>query len=253
MYTVGQLGKKTGISIRALHYYEKLGLLHPIRSDSGYRLYGENSIIQLQQITILKKMRFTLTEISEILGQTGSDDNTASLIEVWERALEQQVSIVNQQKESLQTVEHLLQSAQYAIRATGQVNISELLNFIREIETCPSPDKSRRERFFTAEEQMNLPTNAFDNPLIMEWADILRDIQKHINEPPTSAASQQLAAQIDNYARQLFMGDEQLLETYWNYIIPDEDQSSIMYGMTREVIRYIESILEVFHGSDVSL
>lgn len=166
MYTVGELGKKTGVSVRALHYYEKFGLLHPARSDNGYRLYGEGSIIRLQQITILKKMRFTLTEISEILGQVGSDD-AASLAEVWERALEQQVSIVNQQKESLQTVEHLLRSAQYAIRATGQVNIDELLNFIHEIETFPSPDKSRRERFFTAGEQMNLPINTFDNPLGM--------------------------------------------------------------------------------------
>ncbi|GGF78650.1 hypothetical protein GCM10010912_24660 [Paenibacillus albidus] len=250
MYSVGQLGKKTGVSIRALHYYEKLGLLHPTRSDSGYRLYGESSMIRLQQITILKKMRFTLNEISEILGQVGSDD-AASLAEVWERALEQQVSIVNQQKESLQAVEHLLWSAQYAIRATGQVNISELLNFIREIETFPSPDKSRRERFFTVEEQINLPINAFDNPLVMEWADILRNIQKHINEPPTSDVSQQLAARIDCYARQLFKGDEQLLEKYWNYITPNEDQSSIMYGMTKEVIGYIESILEIFHGSDL--
>lgn len=251
MYTVGQLAKKTGVSIRSLHYYENLGLLHPKRSEGGYRLYGESSIIRLQQITILKKMRFTLNEIRDILGQADNDEST-SPAKVWEQALEQQVSIVHRQQESLQAVEHLLRSAQYAIRATGQVNVSELLAFIREIENFTSPDKSRRERYFTAEEQAKLPINAYDNPLVMEWADILYDIQKCINEPPASNASQQLAARIDGYARQFFKGDEQLLEKYWQYIAPEENQSSIKYGMTKEVMGYIESILEIFYGSDSS-
>jgi len=245
MFTVGQLAKRTGVSIRTLHYYEKMSLLQPTRNDSGYRLYGQGSIIRLQQISILKKMRFTLNEISGIIGQAHNDE-TENMAEAWSKALEQQVAIVRQQKEDLQIVEHLLKSSQYAIRATGQVNIAELIDFIREIEQSPPPGPGRRKLFFTQEEQASLPINEFDNPLVMEWADILREINKSQHEPPTSAASQQLAARIAQYASQMFHGDEQLIEKFWTYITPNEGESSVLYGMTKDVMAYIDRIMDVY-------
>ncbi|WP_151735200.1 MerR family transcriptional regulator ['Paenibacillus yunnanensis' Narsing Rao et al. 2020] len=248
MYTVGQLAKQTGVSVRTLHYYEKLGLLHPARGESGYRLYADSSIIRLQQITVLKKMRFTLSEIAEMLSQSGGE--AGSPAEVWERSLEQQVAIVRQQQKNLQTVEHLLRSAQYAIRATGQLNTAELMGFIRELEQFPAPDTGRRERYFTADERAELPINDFDNPLVMEWADILRDMKQQLQEPPDSAASQELAARIVHYSSRLFHGNEELADKFWSYVTPQDGQDTVIYGMTTEVMNYIEEILEIYYRSD---
>ncbi|GBF73526.1 MerR family transcriptional regulator [Paenibacillus sp. 598K] len=246
MMTVGQLARQSGVSVRTLHYYEELGLLKATRSASGYRQYDEGSVIRLQQIAVLKKMCFTLEEIGEILGPHVVTE-AARLAEVWERALEQQVTIVQQQQDRLQTVEHLLRSAQYAIRATGRVDLDELLGFIRELDESPKPNRRRRNRFFTPEEQQQLPLNDFDDARVMAWADILRDVQRHMHEAPDSTASQALAVRIDAYAREIFQGDEQLTETFWQYVAPDEGDAAVLYGMTREVMDYIEAILETLY------
>lgn len=109
LYTVGQLSKHTGVSIRTLHYYEKLGLLRPARNENNqYRLYGEKDILRLQQITILKKMHFKLNEIGEFLDQDAARSEPESTLTLWNNTLEQQLAVVKEQQERLSKVEHLL-------------------------------------------------------------------------------------------------------------------------------------------------
>lgn len=68
MRTISQVAKLTGISVRTLQYYDKIGLLKPSQlTASGYRLYDDNSLQKLQQILFFKELGFKLTEIQEIL------------------------------------------------------------------------------------------------------------------------------------------------------------------------------------------
>ena len=54
MMTVNEVSKLTGVSIRALQYYDKIGLLHPAEyTEAGYRLYDDTSLERLQQICLL--------------------------------------------------------------------------------------------------------------------------------------------------------------------------------------------------------
>ncbi|NQX47838.1 MerR family transcriptional regulator [Paenibacillus tritici] len=247
MYTVGQLSKLTGVSVRTLHYYEKLGLLEPDR-DTGnqYRSYSENEILRLQKIAVLKQMHFKLSEIKVILdsGEVAHHDVT-----VWSRALEQQMVFVKQEQEKLRAVEHLLFSTLYAMRATEQVNIEEMLGFIRELEQPPQGPQLRQQ-VFTPEELEVLPINDVSNPLAMEWSDILRRVSGLLAEPPDSEAAQQLAASIIEYADKMFGGDEQLIQKYWEYITPQEGQTARVYGMTTEVMQYMDAIIRIYLGED---
>ncbi|QUL52125.1 MerR family transcriptional regulator [Paenibacillus tritici] len=247
MYTVGQLSKLTGVSVRTLHYYEKLGLLEPDR-DTGnqYRSYSENEILRLQKIAVLKQMHFKLSEIKVILdnGEVAHQDTA-----VWSRALTQQMVFVKQEQEKLRAVEHLLFSTLYAMRATEQVNIEEMLGFIRELEQ-PSQGPQLRQQAFTPEELEVLPINDVSNPLAMEWSDILRRVSGLLAEPPDSEASQQLAASIIEYADKMFGGDEQLIQKYWEYITPQEGQAARVYGMTTEVMQYMDTIIRIYLGED---
>ncbi len=68
VWKVGELAERTGISVRALHHYEKIGLLVPYRrTESGHRLYAEGDVMRLQQIASLRSLRFSLAEIRELL------------------------------------------------------------------------------------------------------------------------------------------------------------------------------------------
>jgi MerR family transcriptional regulator, copper efflux regulator len=68
LYRVGALAKKSGKTTRTLRFYEQLGLLIPQkRTESGYRLYGEEALIQVQWIEQLQDMGFSLGDIKTFL------------------------------------------------------------------------------------------------------------------------------------------------------------------------------------------
>lgn len=64
LYSVGELAKKCGVSVRTLQFYDKCGLISPgTRSDGGRRLYGRQEILKLHQVLFLKSFGFSLDEI----------------------------------------------------------------------------------------------------------------------------------------------------------------------------------------------
>jgi DNA-binding transcriptional MerR regulator len=66
--TVGELARRTGLTVRTLHHYDEIGLLEPSdRTAAGYRLYGRREVERLQQIVSLKALGMGLAEIGELL------------------------------------------------------------------------------------------------------------------------------------------------------------------------------------------
>jgi DNA-binding transcriptional MerR regulator len=71
---VGQLAKMAGVSVRTLHHYDQIGLLAPsARTAAGYRLYGEQELLRLQQILFYKELDLPLNEVQRILDDPGFD------------------------------------------------------------------------------------------------------------------------------------------------------------------------------------
>lgn len=63
-FTVGELSKLTGVTVRALHHYDEIGLVRPSqRSAAGYRLYDEADALRLQQVLVLRELGVPLDEI----------------------------------------------------------------------------------------------------------------------------------------------------------------------------------------------
>ncbi len=65
---IGVLAKESGVSVPALRFYERLGLLQkPARTEAGYQQYGPNDLRRLQLIRQAKRLGFSLDEIRRIL------------------------------------------------------------------------------------------------------------------------------------------------------------------------------------------
>ena len=65
--TIGQLARRSGVSIKALRGYERLGLVYTLgRSESNYRLFDQSALWCLQVIGSLRALGLTLKEIQEI-------------------------------------------------------------------------------------------------------------------------------------------------------------------------------------------
>ncbi len=68
MLTVNEVSKRTGVSVRALHHYDAIGLLTPAKvTDAGYRLYDHAALRRLQNILMFRELQFPLKEIRRIL------------------------------------------------------------------------------------------------------------------------------------------------------------------------------------------
>lgn len=71
--TVKEVSRRTGISVRALQYWDELGLLSPARSQAGYRRYDDASLLRLQQILIRRELGFSLEAIRKSLDEPRFD------------------------------------------------------------------------------------------------------------------------------------------------------------------------------------
>ena len=96
MRTVNEVSRLTGVSIRTLQYYDKIGLLPPTGyTKSGYRLYDDTALERLQQILLFRELEFPLKEIKEILNSPDFARN---------KALEQQIAMLELKKEHLENL-----------------------------------------------------------------------------------------------------------------------------------------------------
>src|SRR5678815_4365760 len=74
-FTVGELSRLTGITVRALHHYDEIGLVRPSgRTAAGYRLYDDADVLRLQQVLLFRELGLPLDEIAAAIDEVGSRD-----------------------------------------------------------------------------------------------------------------------------------------------------------------------------------
>jgi MerR family transcriptional regulator, thiopeptide resistance regulator len=73
LLAVGDLARATGLTVRTLHHYDRLGLLSPARDAGGRRRYGPREVRRLQQIIALRGFGLPLAEIARLLQGDGPD------------------------------------------------------------------------------------------------------------------------------------------------------------------------------------
>lgn len=108
MKTVNEVSKLTGVSIRTLQYYDKIGLLTPaMRTEAGYRLYDDTALERLQQILLFRELEFPLSDIRAVLEAPDFDRK---------KAITQQIELLTLKKQRLEAIIGLA----YKIRDKGE-------------------------------------------------------------------------------------------------------------------------------------
>ena len=102
MRTVQQVSKLTGVSVRTLHHYDRIGLLKPTKiTEAGYRLYDDEALRKLQSILFFRELEFPLKQIMEFLDDPFFDPQAVladqiRLLEMRAEQLEQLISHARQ-------------------------------------------------------------------------------------------------------------------------------------------------------------
>src|SRR4026209_374835 len=106
-YTVKKLAAMSGVSVRALHFYDEVGLLKPAYlGANGYRFYEEAQLLILQQILFYRELGFELTQIKTILRRPDFDKITA--LESHRKVLRRNVAHTRKLIQTIdKTIEHL--------------------------------------------------------------------------------------------------------------------------------------------------
>jgi MerR family transcriptional regulator, thiopeptide resistance regulator len=94
-WRIGELARETGLTVRALHHYDQLGLLSPLaRSEGGHRCYTSGDVRRLHRIVALRSLGISLEQIGTLLN--GDPDPTALLrrqLDVTEERIRQATSL----------------------------------------------------------------------------------------------------------------------------------------------------------------
>ena len=140
---IGEFAKRSGVTVKTLLHYEKIGLLNPSsKTESGYRLYCEDDFLKLQQITTLKFIGLSLSEIKDILSEQG--ENLESMISIQKRALEEK-------KKHIEEVINVFNKAESSAKEKGILNVNNLIDIIK----ITNMENSVKEQYKT-EKNLNL-------------------------------------------------------------------------------------------------
>jgi DNA-binding transcriptional MerR regulator len=100
-YSVNQVSKLSGVSVRTLHYYDEIALLKPMGlAKNGYRFYGEEELLKLQHILFFRELEFPLKKIIAIFKTPKFNPEAAlleqgKLLEMKKERLEKLLKLIN--------------------------------------------------------------------------------------------------------------------------------------------------------------
>ena len=116
MYHIKEAAQLSGVSVKTLHHYDKIGLLVPAKSENGYRTYSQADLERLQVILYYKYLGFSLEKIAELLSQ----DDQALLPH-----LVRQLEYLEQERDHLDTLISTLQNTIQAQKGEKKMTLEE--------------------------------------------------------------------------------------------------------------------------------
>ena len=104
--TIGQVARRTGLSVSAIRYYETQGLVTPLRNSGGQRRFRTSDIRRLSFVLIAQQLGFPLEEISERLkrlpeGRTPTKRDWERMSKAFRRSLQERIDIMTRMRDRL--------------------------------------------------------------------------------------------------------------------------------------------------------
>jgi MerR family transcriptional regulator, thiopeptide resistance regulator len=195
--TASEFAARAGVSVRTLHHYDRVGLLRPGRSRSGYRLYGEADFARLQQIVTLKFVGLSLTQIRELLDHNKQTRkrkiNPAEALRLQRRLLELKRNQINSAITALARVELEMASPNTESGPSLFCEILELIAMHNNTEW-----EKLHAQYFTEEQRADMARRA-DPDLAAEgtrkWTALIQEVEAAVqnDEDPASLHARSLA------------------------------------------------------------
>jgi len=206
-YRVREFAELAGTTVRALHHYDRLGLLKPRRSDAGYRLYRGIDLERLEQIAALKFLGVPLKQIKELLERSVLD---------WREVLRLQRRLLEQKRRLLERAIHAIGEAEESIRTGQRPDAALLKKIIEVIEMENKTDWTQKYYNQEALEKIELGrqrwTPELQERITKEWTDLFREVEAAIAQgaDPAGKPAQALGARWKRLIEAFTGGDREV-------------------------------------------
>jgi MerR family transcriptional regulator, thiopeptide resistance regulator len=240
---VGELAGRTRITVRALHHYDRIGLLEPsLRTESGHRLYDADDLARLQKIVSLRQLGFSLEEIGACL-----DREDFPAMEV----IRLHVSRLREQIEMAQRLCERLESLAARLHAEQDVSGEEIVQMIEEmtmIENYYTPEQLeylKERQAEVGEERMRQAPN--------DWASLFADYRAAMEQgidaadPRAQALAKRQQALIDE-----FTGGNPGIEKSLNRLWGEQGTNLSAqhgYDLSAGLKEYMDKVMAIAKGS----
>ena len=222
----GELARRTGLTVRALHHYDEIGLLKPsLHTEAGYRLYTAADVARLQQVLSLRQLGFALEEAHDCLDRPGFAP--LEVIRLHVTRLREQIELQRKLCERLEALaEHF--------RTAEEVSVDEFL-FTIEVMTM-------FEKYYTPQQMAQFDARAKEvgqeaiDQAPQQWSDLFRAVtaEMEAGTDPADPKAQELAKRwlalvtlctggdpgLFNSLRRMYENEENVMGTDTNSLRP---------------------------------
>ena len=213
LYRVGEVAALTGVSVRTLHHYDRIGLLRPSAYSEGrHRLYAERDLLCLQQILTLRYLGFPLKQIAWLLRQP--DFDLVASMHIQRDALRERIAELQRIEAALaELLERRLATGRWAWDLVVQASATVQDNLAQRGETMDERIKS----YYTPEQLKQFEALAGQvtpeeiTQVEAQWAALIAEIRGNLSLDPSSPAAQALAHRWDALIQATFRGNQQLM------------------------------------------
>jgi DNA-binding transcriptional MerR regulator len=238
---VGELARRTGLTIRALHHYDEIGLLRPsLHTEAGHRLYTAGDVARLQQVLSLRQLGFSLEEVGACLDRP--EFSPLEVIGLHVARLREQIEL---QRGLCARLEAL---ADY-FRPAGEVSADDFLQTI-EVMTMIA-------NYYTPEQMESLMKRGKEvgeeriKQSQADWAELIAAFGAEMEKgtDPASPQAQELEKRRQALVKEFTGGDsgiEQSLTRLWT---EQGDKLCAQYGYDPKVFEYLGKVIEAAKGS----
>ncbi len=194
-YQTSEFARLTGVTVRTLHHYDRIGLLKPSRRTAkGHRFYCEGDVARLQQIVTLKFLGFSLSDIKNVL-----DRQSLAL----QDALRLQREIIEEKRRRLDVAISAIRAAEHSLVDSAAPDWEAFAKIIEVITMQDNTDWMMT--YYSAEAQQALAERGKDwtpekqAQIEADWNQLFRDVEEAAaaGVDPASAPAQALVARWD--------------------------------------------------------
>lgn len=229
-WRVGELARATGLTVRTLHHYDQVGLLHPSgRTAAGHRLYDERDAARLYRIVALRDLGLALEAIGELL------DGGPDLGQL----LSEHLAHVDRQLTALQALRARLLGVATALPPGGSPDATDLLALVEEVTRVDET----MQRYFSTEQlaELSQRDRQAAEATAAEWGTLIPQVRAELDAgtDPAEPRVQTLVARWNELLAGFHRGDPAMLDSLSRMRDGESADVERQGGPSTELIEYV--------------